>query len=91
MWMLAGMQIWARVLLGWLHGTLRGIFLGAGRYPVKARSVAMAAVLAIKHGCKLRHQLGWNSLIIEFDSFDAISCLPDSLLKGRWDAFPILL
>lgn len=32
-----------------------GHFLGAGKYPVKAGSVAMVEVLAIRHGCELGH------------------------------------
>ncbi|XP_048426149.1 uncharacterized protein LOC125470725 [Pyrus x bretschneideri] len=45
-----------------------GGFLGAGRYSVKAQSVAMAEALAVKIGCELGHQLGWHFVVLEFDS-----------------------
>ncbi|XP_068323138.1 uncharacterized protein [Pyrus communis] len=67
-----------------------GGFLGAGRYSVKAQSVAMAEALAVKIGCELGHQLGWHSVVLEPDSSKTILALRDSPSKGRWEAFPLL-
>nr|XP_028950430.1 uncharacterized protein LOC103405620 isoform X1 [Malus domestica]XP_028950431.1 uncharacterized protein LOC103405620 isoform X1 [Malus domestica]XP_028950432.1 uncharacterized protein LOC103405620 isoform X1 [Malus domestica]XP_028950433.1 uncharacterized protein LOC103405620 isoform X1 [Malus domestica]XP_028950434.1 uncharacterized protein LOC103405620 isoform X1 [Malus domestica] len=67
-----------------------GRFLAASRLRVKATGATMAEALAILHGCKLGVRNGWNSICIESDSFDAISCLRDPAKKGSWDAFPIL-
>ncbi|KAM1700898.1 hypothetical protein COP1_026188 [Malus domestica] len=68
-----------------------GRFLAAYRYCVKATSVAMVEVMAIMHGCKLGICRGWNSVIVESDSLESISCLSDMAMKGIWDAFPIIV
>ncbi|CAN6708876.1 unnamed protein product [Malus baccata var. baccata] len=67
-----------------------GRFLAASRHKIKATGATMAEALAIMHGCNLGVCNGWNSICVESDSFDAISCLRDPAKKGNWDAFPIL-
>lgn len=63
-----------------------GCFLAAYRHQVKVIGVTMA----ILYGCKLRVSRGWNSIIVEFNSLESISCSRDLARKGSWDAFPIL-
>lgn len=60
---------------GVVAGDSEGNFLAACRYNVKATSVAMVEALAILHGCELGIYMGWNSVIIESDSSESISCL----------------
>ncbi|CAN6543682.1 unnamed protein product [Malus baccata var. baccata] len=67
-----------------------GRFVAASRHKIKATGATMAEALAIMHGCILGVSNGWNSICIESDSFDAISCLRDPAKKGNWEAFPIL-
>ena len=66
------------------------IFLGVGRYQVKAWSVAMAEAVAVKFGCEFGHQLGWHSVVIESDSSVTVSGLRQWPSQGRWEAFPLL-
>ncbi|KAM1672856.1 hypothetical protein ACFXTN_037708 [Malus domestica] len=68
----------------------QGCFLAASRQKIKATGATMAEALAILHGCNLGVSNGWNSICVESDSYDAISCLWDPALKGNWDAFPVL-
>lgn len=42
-------------------------------------------------GCQLGSSLGFNSVIIEFDSLESISCLRNVLTNGNWEAFPTLI
>ncbi|CAN6675688.1 unnamed protein product [Malus baccata var. baccata] len=67
-----------------------GSFRAAGRYPVMAPSSLVAESFAILRGCELGASLGFNSVIIESDSLQAISCLNGSVDNGSWEAFPIL-
>ena len=67
-----------------------GGFLAACRYCVKASSVAMVEAMAVMFGCRLGLQRGWNSVILESDSLETISCLKDVSSKGSWEAFPFI-
>ena len=67
-----------------------GSFLAACRYKVKATSVAMVEAMAVMHGWLLGISSGWNSVILESDSLETISCLEDSSRKGSWEAFPFI-
>ncbi|CAN6555765.1 unnamed protein product [Malus baccata var. baccata] len=67
-----------------------GRFVAASRHKIKATGATMAEALAIMHGCFMGVSRGWNSICIESDSLDAISCLRDPAKKGNWEAFPIL-
>ena len=81
----------SRGFLGVVARDDSGRFLAAGIHSEKASSVAMMEALAILQGCRLGIERGWNSIIIESDSLESISCLQDMAKKGSWDAFPILL
>ncbi|CAN6570698.1 unnamed protein product [Malus baccata var. baccata] len=61
------------------------------RYSLYASSVAVAEALAILRGCELGIFLGFNSVIIESDSLESISCLRDVLANGSWETFPALI
>ena len=83
----------ARDGLGFLGVVARdaeGSFLEACRYKVKATSVAMVEAMGITHGCLLGINIGWNSVILESDSLETISCLKDFSRKGSWEAFPFI-
>ncbi|CAN6707714.1 unnamed protein product [Malus baccata var. baccata] len=67
-----------------------GGFMAACRYRIRANSVAMAEALAILHGCELGATKGWDSIMVESDSLESISCLRDLARKGSWETFPIL-
>ncbi|CAN6563499.1 unnamed protein product [Malus baccata var. baccata] len=67
-----------------------GGFLAAVRSSISAPSSLVAESFAILRGCELGVSMGFNSIIIESDSLQAISCLNGSLENGSWEAFPIL-
>lgn len=75
-------------MVAWDEG---GNFLGACNYGAKVGSVDMAEALAINHDYEMGHIMGWNYVIIESDSSEAISCLRDSPSKGKWEVFPVLM
>ncbi|KAM2541652.1 hypothetical protein TB2_021191 [Malus domestica] len=67
-----------------------GLFQAAVRSSLLAPSSLVVESIAILRGCELGALLGFNSVIIESDSLQAISCLNGSLEHGSWEAFPIL-
>lgn len=64
--------------------------MAAARYPLMAPNVAAVEAMALLRGCELGAWLGVNSVIIESDSLEAISCLSGSLENGSWEAYPTL-
>lgn len=68
-----------------------GSFVAARRYRLSVSCVVVTEALSILHGCELGISLGLNSVIIESDSLESISCLRDTLTNGSWEAFPTLV
>lgn len=56
-----------------------GGFLAAARSSIKSGCAAQAEALAIFHGCQLGLSLGYQLVMVEFDSLESVLCLKESL------------
>ncbi|KAM1736313.1 hypothetical protein ACFX11_014776 [Malus domestica] len=67
-----------------------GTFIATRRSSFVAQSEAAAEAVAIRHGYEIEAAIGFNFVVIEFDSHNSISCLKGKISNGRWEAFPVL-
>ena len=64
--------------------------MGARKLQCFAPSVGVAEAWAILAGCDFASSLGFQKVIVEFDSKENISALLGEVSSGCWKAFPFL-